>query len=265
MLLQGRNAIVFGGSGAIGGAIARVMAREGAHLILGGQSQAKLDRVATDIRTPGGTAETFTFNALDEHGTMDSVAEIAGRAGGIDIAVHALGFSHDQGTELQSLSLDGFMGSLNTFLPALFVTTKSVLPHMGGGRSGVIITIVPPAGRMALPGHLSHVVTCAAEEAFARVLASELGPRNIRVVCLKSHAISDAIAAGSYTREIFAPKAAAARISVDEWLDGAAGSTMLGCLPTLSQVAETAAFVASDHARAMTGTFINMTSGTVTD
>jgi 3-oxoacyl-[acyl-carrier protein] reductase len=265
MLLQDRTAIIFGGSGAIGGAIARVMAREGARVFLGGRSQEKLDRVAGDIRAAGGSAETFVFDALDEHGTIDRVADISVRAGGIDIAVHAIGFTHDQGTPLQDLSLAEFMRGVDTFLPALFVMSKSVAPHMGKHRSGVILTLVPPAGRMALPGYLSHVATCAAEEAFVRVLASELGPKNIRVVCVKSHAITGAIAAGSYTREIFAPQAEEAGLSVDELLAGAAQGTMLGRLPTLSQVAETAAFMASDNAGAMTAAFINMTAGAVTD
>jgi 3-oxoacyl-[acyl-carrier protein] reductase len=265
MLLQDRTAIIFGGSGAIGGAIARVMAREGARVFLGGRSPDKLDRAASDIRAAGGAAETFIFDALDEQGTIDRVAEIAGRVGGLDIAVHATGFPHDQGTELQDVSLADFMHTVDTFLPALFVMAKSVTPHMGQRRPGVILTLVPPVGRMAMPRHLSHIVTCAAEEAFVRALASELGPKNIRVVCLKSHAITGAIAAGSYTREIFAPKAAASGISVDEWLGAAASGTMLGRLPTLSQVAETAAFMASDHAGAMTGTFVNMTAGAAPD
>jgi 3-oxoacyl-[acyl-carrier protein] reductase len=265
MLLQDRNAVIFGGSGAIGGAIARVMAREGAHVFLAGRSPEKLGRVASDIRAAGGVAETFVFDALDERGTIDLVARISAKAGGIDIAFHATGFPHDQGTELQDLSLAEFMRGVDTFLPALFVMSKSVAPHMGRRRPGVILTLVPPAGRMALPGHLSHVVTCAAEEAFVRVLASELGPKNIRVICLKSHAITGAIAAGSYTREVFAAKAEEARLSVDDWLGGAAEGTMLGRLPTLSQVAETAAFMASDHASAMTATFINITAGAVTD
>jgi NAD(P)-dependent dehydrogenase (short-subunit alcohol dehydrogenase family) len=265
MLLQDCNAVIFGGSGAIGGAIARVMAREGARVFLGGRSPEKLRLVATDVRAAGGVAETFVFDALDERGTIDRVADISSRAGGIDIAVHATGFPHDQGTTLADLSLAEFMRGVDTFLPALFVTSKSVAPHMGKRRPGVILTVVPPAGRMALPGHLSHVVTCAAEEAFVRVLASELSAKNIRVICLKSHAISGAIANGSYTREIFATKADDAGLSVDDWLDGAAAGTMLGRLPTLSQVAETAAFMASRHASAMTATFINMTAGAVTD
>lgn len=261
MLVSGKTAIIFGGSGAVGSAVAQVLAREGARVFIGGRNPDRLQRTANRIRVEGQMAETFIVDVLDEQGTIAQVEAIAARTGGIDVAMNATGFPHDQGTPIEVLSLAAFMGAIDRFLPALFVTSKAVIPHMGKARQGVILTITPPAAHMAIPGYLAHIVSCAAEEAFARVLASELGPRNIRVVCLRSHAIADAAAAGSYTADIFRPKASAAGLSVEAWLEGAAGTTMLGRLPTLTQIAETAAFLASDHAGAMTGTVVNVTAG----
>lgn len=263
MLVAGRTAVIFGGSGAVGSAVEQVLAREGARVFIGGRDADRLERAAHRIRGEGHAAETFIVDVLDEPGTTAQVAAIAARTGGIDVAMNATGFPHDQGTPIDALSLAAFMGAVDQFLPALFVTTKAVIPHMGKDRPGVILTITAPAARMAIPGHLAHIVSCAAEEALARVLASELGPRNIRVVCLRSHAIADAVAAGSYTADIFRPKASTAGLSVAAWLDGAAGTTMLGRLPTLAQIAETTAFLASDHAGAMTGTVVNLTAGLV--
>jgi NAD(P)-dependent dehydrogenase (short-subunit alcohol dehydrogenase family) len=114
---------------------------------------------------------------------------------------------------------------------------------------------------MAMPGHLGHIVGCAGTEAFTKALASELGPRNIRVICVRSHAIVDAVQAGSYTREVFEPKAQAMGVTVEQWLAGAAQGTMLKRLPTLAQIAEVMAFLASDNAGAMTATVVNMTAG----
>lgn len=106
-----------------------------------------------------------------------------------------------------------------------------------------------PAARTATAGHLGYSVTCAGVEAFSRVLAAELGPRNIRVICLGPHAISNAPRAGLYTAELFAPKAKALGLPVDEWLEGGTCSTMLIRLPTLDDVAEAAPFLVSDRAR----------------
>jgi NAD(P)-dependent dehydrogenase (short-subunit alcohol dehydrogenase family) len=114
-------------------------------------------------------------------------------------------------------------------------------------------------------------VTCAGKEAFLRVLAQELAPRNIRVVCIRPHAIADAPAAGSYTKDLFKThisyKKGAAGRSVQEWLPNSevAQSTMLKLLPTLSEVAETAAFLASDRAGAMTATVANLSCGALVD
>jgi 3-oxoacyl-[acyl-carrier protein] reductase len=263
MSLEGRTAVIFGGGGAVGGATAKVMAREGAQVFVGGRDHARLESVADAIRSQGGNAETFVVDVLDEPAAADIISDIAARTGSIDIAMNATGFLHDQGTMIEDLSLSQFMGAINQFLPALFVTSRVVIPHMGKSRPGVILTITAPAARLAIPGHLAHIVSCAAEEAFARALASEVGPRNIRVLCLRSHAISDAIAAGSYTAELFGPKAKDLGCVVEDWLGGAAAGTMLGRLPTLGQVAETAAFLASDRAGAMTGTIVNVTSGMV--
>lgn len=261
----GRTAIIFGGSGAIGGAVARVLAREGVHVFIGARNQDRLEAVAEDIGAAGGSAETFTADVLDERQTIDTVARLAGQRDGIDIAMNATGFMHDQGTGIEDLSLAEFMRPLNSFLPALFITSKAVVPHMGKRRPGVIVTLTAPTARLAIPGHLGHTVATAGEEAFARVLASELGPKNIRVVCLRCHAIADAAQAGSYTARLFLPKAKALGLTGPEWMAGAAGGTMLGRLPTLSQVAETVAFLTSDHANAMTASVVNMTAGLVAD
>lgn len=84
------------------------------------------------------------------------------------------------------------------------------------------------------------------------------------MICLRSHAIVDAVQAGSYTGEIFAAKAQEMGLSIDEWLEGAAQSTMLKRLPTLAEVAEVMTFLASESASAMTATVVNMTAGATT-
>lgn len=67
MLLERRNAVIYGGGGSIAGAVARAFAREGAHVFLAGRTEATLAEVADDIRAAGGEAETAVLDALDEH------------------------------------------------------------------------------------------------------------------------------------------------------------------------------------------------------
>lgn len=262
MLVENKVAVIYGGSGAIGSAAARVLAREGAKVFIGGRSKARLEEIAAQI---GSGVETFTVDALDTQATIDATAALAERSGGIDIVVNAVSFMHDQGTELPGLTLEAFMQPLTTFLPALFNSARAATPHMGKRGAAAFIHVLAPAGRMTMPGHLGHIATCAAEETFVRNLAVEVAPRNIRALSLRSHAIPEALAEGSYTRELFGPRARAMGIEVEQWLEGAAQGTMLKRLPTLSQVAETIAFLASDRAGAMTATSVNMTAGAVPD
>jgi NAD(P)-dependent dehydrogenase (short-subunit alcohol dehydrogenase family) len=264
MLLKGKVAVIFGGSGAIGSAVARVMSREGADIYLGARSQHKLDRVAGDIRASGGKAETFCIDVLDEQSTIERTAQLAQQTGGFDVVINATGFMHNQGKGIVELSLAEFRQGFEPFLSAQFNISKAVAPHMGGERAGSILTVVAPAGVMAIPGHSGHIVGCAGIEAFVKVLASELAARNIRVICVRSHALVGAVQAGSYTNEVFASKAQAMGLTVEQWVGGAAQSTMLKRLPTLSQIAELMTFLASDHAGAMTATVVNMTAGTTT-
>ncbi|WP_281917955.1 SDR family NAD(P)-dependent oxidoreductase [Nocardia sputorum] len=267
LLLEDKNAVIYGGGGAIGGAIARVFAREGARVFLAGRTQAKLDAVAQDIAATGGTVETARVDALDQQAVEKHASAIAAAGGSIDIALNAVSVMHDQGTVLANLSLAEFMRPIDGFLRTLFITSKAVAPHMGRERPGVILTLSEPGAKLAAGGILGHAVSAAGKEAFARVLAAELAPSNIRVVDIRPHAVVDAPAAGSYTKDLFVQTAAAAGESVQELLESGAMAqgTLLKRLPTLSEVAETAAFLASDRAGVMTGTVVNLSGGALVD
>lgn len=271
MLLQNKNAVIFGGSGAIGGAVARVFAREGANVFIIGRTQSKLDAVAADIKAANGKCETIEIDAFDEKAVDKQMKAIAAKAGSIDIALNAISLMHDQGTFLEDLSFEVFMKPIDGFLRSLFITSKAVLPYIGKKRPGVIIVLSTPGSKEAAPGVLGHCISCAGIEAFSRVLAAEMAPKNVRVVCLRPHAISDAPDAGSYTKELFKTqtdyKETGNGQPINKWLPESpmAKSTLLKRLPTLSEVAETAAFIASDGAGAMTGAVVNLSCGAVVD
>jgi NAD(P)-dependent dehydrogenase (short-subunit alcohol dehydrogenase family) len=266
LLLENKNAVIYGGGGAIGGAIARVFAREGARVFIAGRTQAKLDAVARDIAAAGGPVETAQVDVLDQKAVEKHADAVAATAGSIDIALNAVSVMHDQGTLLADLSLEEFMRPIDGFLRTLFITSKAVARHMGRERPGVILTLSEPGGQLTVSGILGHGVSAAGKETFSRLLAAELAPSNIRVIGIRPHAVIDAPAAGSYTKDLFTQPAATAGQSVQEFLEsGLAQGTLLKRLPTLAEIAETAAFLASDRAGAMTGTVANLSGGAVVD
>jgi 3-oxoacyl-[acyl-carrier protein] reductase len=87
VLLEGKNAVVYGGGGAIGGVVARAFAREGAKVFLAGRTRAKLEKVAEEIRAAGGVAETAEVDALDER-AVDAHADAV--AATVNISAGAL-------------------------------------------------------------------------------------------------------------------------------------------------------------------------------
>jgi NADP-dependent 3-hydroxy acid dehydrogenase YdfG len=80
MLLGNKNAILYGGGGAIGGAVARTFAGEGAKVFLAGRPLATLDAAARDIAAAGGAAETAQVDALDKPSVQKSIAAVTGAA-----------------------------------------------------------------------------------------------------------------------------------------------------------------------------------------
>src|SRR6202165_3114814 len=85
LLLKNKNAVIYGGGGAIGGAIARVFAREGARVFIAGRTQAKLDAVARDIAATGGTVATAEADVLDQQAVAKHADAILASARRLDV------------------------------------------------------------------------------------------------------------------------------------------------------------------------------------
>jgi NAD(P)-dependent dehydrogenase (short-subunit alcohol dehydrogenase family) len=130
MLLPDKNAVVYGGGGAIGGSVARAFAREGASVILAGRTLAELDHVASDIAAAEGKAEAAEVDAPDERAIEEHADAVADTVGGIDIALNAVGFLHAQGTPFADLSLRDYAQPITAYTRTQFLTARatSTLP-----------------------------------------------------------------------------------------------------------------------------------------
>jgi 3-oxoacyl-[acyl-carrier protein] reductase len=264
MPLTDKVAVIYGGGGAIGGAVARAFARDRAKVFLTGRTRARLEEVAREITATGGLAETDEVDALDETAVEEHADAVVARAGGIDIALNAIGIPHVQGTPFAELGLEDYARPIADYTRTNFLTAKAVARHMVERGSGVILTVSTSGSRLTGQGFLGYGVTCGAIETFSRILAGELGGSGIRVICLRSEAIPEALER-SHSREVFARYAERAETSVEAVLEGAAARTLLGRFPTLEEVADYAAFLASDRAGATTAAIANLTCGSVVD
>jgi NAD(P)-dependent dehydrogenase (short-subunit alcohol dehydrogenase family) len=263
--LANKVAVVYGGGGAIGGAASRAFAREGARVFLAGRTLAKLEAVARDIAAAGGRVEIAALDIHDERAVRAHADAVAASAGRIDVMLNAVGIAHVQGKTFGETPLAEFVDPITATARSQFIPAQAVARHMMARRAGVILTLTTPGGRLAGKGFLANGVFSAATEAFSRLIAAELGGHGIRVVCLRPDAIPDAVEK-SGAREVFEGVSKRVGKPVHEMLaERGRTATLLGRLPKLDEVAEIAAFAASDRAGPMTGTVMNLTCGSLTD
>jgi len=261
-LLEDKTAVIYAAGGAIGGAVARAFAREGARLFLTGRTMAKVDAVAKEIVAAGGLAEAAHVDALDEKAVDEHLDTVVERAGRVDISFNAIGPGPArERLPLTELGSDAFARPIAFYTSSNFITATAAARHMSGQGSGAIVTLTAVPGRMPAGLIGGSAPAWAAVEAFSRSLALELGPAGVRVVCLRSHAIPET----PLIEANFATAGPAAGVTPAEFQAKLEQGTLLKRLPTLAEVADTAAFIASDRAGAMTATVVNVSAGSITD
>jgi 3-oxoacyl-[acyl-carrier protein] reductase len=261
MLLEHKNAVIYGGGGAIGGAVARAFAREGAHLFLAGRTLAKVEAVAEEITAAGGMAETAQVDVLDEEAVDKHIGKVAERARRIDILFNAIGMQDVQGKPLHEMSLEDFARPITIATTTQFLTARAVARRMIRQGSGVIMSITAGPARRALPNVGGFDTACAAIEGLWRTFAAELGSYGIRLVVIASAGSPDT----PDVQETLELHARATGKSLEEVLADSGSGTLLGRLPRVAEVADVATLMASDRAGAMTGVIANVTCGYIVD
>jgi NAD(P)-dependent dehydrogenase (short-subunit alcohol dehydrogenase family) len=221
--------------------------------------------VAGQIMAAGGTVDVDVVDALDQAAVEGHAESVVARVGRIDVVLNAVGLAHVQGKSFAEQTLDEFASPVVGYTRAHFIIAKAASRFMIRQGGGVILALSTPGSVLPGPGFMGYGVACAALEAMTRHLAGELGAHGVRAVCLRADAIPDALAR-SHSREVFTEVAAKHGLSPESMLAAhAAQETLLRRLPTLEQVAQAAAFFASERAGATTGAIINLTCGSLVD
>jgi len=254
VLLERKNAVIYGAGGSIGGAVARAFAREGARVFLAGRTRATLEEVAEAIRSAGGTAETAKVDALDEQAVDEHADAVAADAGGIDISFNVITHPYTHGTPLAEMAVDDFMAPVQTAARTTFLTARAAARHMIRQGSGVILAFGGPGDRSGPNLHYylgGTQVAFDAIETMRRQLSVELGPHGVRVVTLASGGVPESLPEGFDGRQAIA-----------EMIEA---QTLLGRAATLEDVGNAAVFAASDWARSVTAAIVNVSCGALVD
>lgn len=256
MLLEGKTAVLYGAGGHIGGAVARAFAREGAHLFLVGRRMAPLERLAREIDG----ADAAEVDALDQNQVDRHLARVVETARAVDISFNMISLGDVQGRELAAMSVTEYMPAIETAVRTQFVTATAAARHMTARGRGVILAITATPSRLALPLTGNFGTACGAIEGMMRTLAAEVGPKGVRVCWLRSAGSPESFGAAAGTEASGDPI-----LMDDAYQEMLRANTLLKRFPTLAEVGDAAALMASDRAGAMTGAAANITCGQIVD
>jgi 3-oxoacyl-[acyl-carrier protein] reductase len=264
LLLRDKVAVIFGAGGSIGAAVAKEFAAEGAEVFLAGRTMPNVEDTAKEVTTSGGCAHATVVDALDDVAVNAYIDGIVKEAGSIDIVFNAVGpLAKDYGNGKSALDLttEQFMLPVNTVLRAQFISARAAARHMVSQRSGVIVFLTGGPAGAHIEGATAIGAAFGAIEALTRNLALDVSPQGVRVVCVRSSAMTDS----RTIQESMEVMGAMMNVTRDQVLARIAGLTMLKTTASVSDTAKAVAFVASDNARMMTSNVINSTGGAVED
>ena len=261
MLLKDKTAIVYGGSGAVGGAVARAYAREGAHVVLAARQRQPLERVADAIRELGCSAEVTVVDARDPDSIRQHLAEVSGRVGPVKIMFNGIFWGDVQGSHMAAMGYDAVMAPILGGMTTWFHTGTILARHMADNGGGVIVGITANVGRVTSANVAGFGIACAAVENFLRQLGQETGQQGVRVCWVRSPGSPDAPG----VRDIWLQHAEAVGKTFEQLAEEWGSGVPLGRVTALAQVADAVTLLSSDLAAGMTATFANATGGSLID
>jgi NAD(P)-dependent dehydrogenase (short-subunit alcohol dehydrogenase family) len=257
MLLSGKHAIIYGGAGAVGGAVASAFARQGARVHLVGRKLEALERKAQALADEGYPATATTGDATDRDWVARHMAQTSARQGPVSIVFNAIGWSDTQGQPLAETPFAKFFRPIELAMASWHAVGSEAALHMGQHGGGVILGITANAARQPMGAMGGFGIACAAVEHFLKQLAVEVGPKGIRCCWVRSPGSPDAPG----VREAWALHGERYGMTFEDVHREFAKDVPLRRISSLSQVADAAVLLASDLASGMTATVANATGG----
>ncbi len=241
--LAGKVAIVTGGSRGIGLAIARLLAEDGASVVVSGRDAARLDAAVKELESLGGAALAVVADASQRDDVERLVDATRERFGRIDVVVNNAGITRDQ--LLVRMKDEDWDQVLDTNLRGVFLMTRAVGKVMMRQKSGRIINVASTAGAMGNPGQVNYSAAKAGVMGLTKAAARELAHWNILV---------NAIAPGLIETDMAAAIPAEAREALLQQVP-------LKRIGQGREVAEVVRFLAGEGASYITGQTIHVNGG----
>lgn len=245
--LDDKVAIITGASSGIGRAAALLFSRKGAKLVLSSRGRDRLEAVAGEVRAAGGSTIALAGDVADEAHHRDLVDAAKAEFGGLDIAFNNAGTTGPVGP-LPDLSMEEWQDVLGANLTSGFLAAKYQLPALEARGGGSLVFTSTFVGHTAgFPGLAAYAASKSGLIGLVQVLASEYGPKGIRVNALLPGATDTPMG-----REVAATPEARAFV---------AGLNAFKRMAEPEEIAEAALFLAAPASSFMTGTAMLVDGG----
>lgn len=255
MKLEGKVAIVTGGGGGIGRAIALRFAREGSSVVVAGPTEQKIRAVEQEVRDLGGQALALTADVADEASVERMVSAAIAEFGHIDILVNNAGIAGPTAL-VPRVSLKEWENTISVNLTGAFLCAKHALPHMLERTSGSIINITSIAGLQAYAFRSPYCASKWGMIGLTQTLAEECGRYNITV-----NAIAPGPVRGPRIERVIRDRAKELNLSFEEMERQYVEPTALKRMVEEEEIAAMAVFLASEEGRNITGETLNISAG----
>lgn len=238
--LLGHVALVTGGGGEIGGAIAVKLAGEGAKILVADIDPGKAEATAQKIQNSGGEAFWTSGDIADPEVAQRAVSETVKHFDKLSILVNTAATITNDG-RAEDISLEAWNNALRVNLTGVFLMTKYAMPEMRKSGDGRVLNITSQLGQIGVPRRSPYTTTKAALMQFTRSLAVDYAEFNIRANTLSPGGIDTERRMRRFSNREEARKARGPLY-------------LLGRLGTVDEVANGALFLVSDDSSFVTGT-----------
>jgi len=250
MQLNGKVALITGGGSGIGAATAKLMAREGAKVVVVGRTQEKLDHTVAEIHQAGGEGLASSADISQAEQVQNLMQKVDDHWGRLDVVCAHAGIN-GVWAPLEELEPDDWQKNISINLTGTYLTVKYAVPYLKrqGGGSIMITSSVNGTRMFSNTGATAYMCSKAGQIAFMKATALELGPCNIRV---------NAICPGKVDTDINQTTRAKDLENLGKAVEFPEGKIPLtdGQAGTPEDVAQLALFLASDASRFISGTEI---------